>query len=115
MARKRNQKTTPRMKRRAFSREKYLAALLLAILPLVCYLPVLQGGFVWDDDKYVTENQLLKTPVGLARIWLEPGATVQYYPLVFTSFWVEYHLWGLSPTGYHAVYVLLHVIVSVLL
>src|SRR5262249_44703460 len=32
----------------------------------------------------------------------------QYYPLVFTTFWVEYHLWDLSPAGYHLVNVLLH-------
>src|SRR5262249_52690756 len=71
-------------------------------------LPALGGGFIWDDDFYVTANPTLRTAEGLGRIWLEPGSTPQYYPLVFTTFWVEYHLWGLHPLGYHLVNVLLH-------
>jgi len=50
----------------------------------------------------------LRTWQGLADIWLKPGATLQYYPLTHTSWWVQYHLWGLAPLGYHLVNVLLH-------
>src|SRR5213079_1491402 len=53
-------------------------------------LRVLQPGFIWDDDSYVTANPTLQTLDGLRRIWLEPGAVPQYYPLTFTSFWIEY-------------------------
>src|SRR5262249_45486376 len=45
---------------------------------------------------------------GLGRIWFEPQASPQYYPLVFTSFWIENKLWGLRPLGFHLVNVLLH-------
>src|SRR5262249_50832608 len=36
---------------------------------------------------------------GLRRAWFEIGATPQYYPLVFTSFWIEYHLGQSLPAG----------------
>ena len=84
-----------------------LASLLLG-LTLIAYLPILHGGFIWDDDDYVTNNPNLSSVEGLSRIWLHPRASPQYYPLVHTSFWIEQHLWGLSAPGYHIVNVLLH-------
>jgi hypothetical protein len=74
----------------------------------VVYVPSLSAGFIWDDDDYVTQNATLRTDEGLRQIWFDPQATPQYYPLVFTSFWVEYQLWGLRPAGYHLVNAALH-------
>jgi tetratricopeptide (TPR) repeat protein len=93
----------------------WLLALLLLVLTLLAYLPVLHGGFIWDDDDYVTSNLALLTPHGLLDIWLHPRATPQYYPIVFTSFWIEHALWGFNPTGYHTVNVFLHVCAAILL
>ena len=87
----------------------------LAALVLIAYLPALRGGFSWDDDAYVTNNLTLRSVLGLSQIWGQPTATPQYYPLVFTSFWLEYHLWGLNPLGYHVVNVLLHTLAAILL
>ena len=88
---------------------------LFILLTLTAYIPAIQGGFVWDDDSYVTENATLRSLQGLTQIWLNPRSTPQYYPLVFSSFWVEYRLWGLRPTGYHLVNVLLHALSALLL
>jgi Flp pilus assembly protein TadD len=90
-------------------------ALLLVAVTLAAYLPALLGQFVWDDDKYVTNNLLLRSLKGLWQIWFVPGATVQYYPLTFTSFWVDYHLWQLNPLGYHLTNVLLQALNAILL
>jgi Flp pilus assembly protein TadD len=77
-------------------------------LVLVAYLPAMTAGWVWDDDDHVTKNAALHDFEGLRRIWLEPGATPQYYPLVFSSFWVEYQLWQDRAGGYHVVNVVMH-------
>src|SRR5262245_58672421 len=81
---------------------------LCLILTWIAYSPALGGDFIWDDNTYVRENPLLSTAEGLGRSWFVPQATPQYHPLVFTTFWIEYHLWGLNPFGYHVVNVLLH-------
>jgi tetratricopeptide (TPR) repeat protein len=83
--------------------------LLIAIVALTVasYGPAITAGFIWDDDDYVTENPLLHDSDGLRRIWTTTE-TPQYYPLVFTTFWVEHHLWGINPVGYHLVNILLH-------
>jgi tetratricopeptide (TPR) repeat protein len=94
---------------RAASRRKlWLQAGLLLLLALCAYLPALWADFVWDDDAYVTNNPVILRPDGLRRIWFELGSTDQYYPLVYSTFWIEYRLWGLNPMGYHLVNVLLH-------
>lgn len=86
----------------------FLLAAALVAITANAYAPVFQCGYIWDDDSYVTKNPLLPSAGGLSRIWFELGATPQYYPLVFTSFWTEYHLFGLNPAVSHAVNVALH-------
>jgi len=92
-------------------REKgILWGLLLFVLVFLSFLPVLNAGFVWDDDA-LTQNPLLYNMRGLKAIWLKPSAIpreAHYWPLVYTSFWIEYHIWGLRPVGYHLVNVLIH-------
>jgi len=89
--------------------------LLLLAVTLLSYSSAMKGGYIWDDDMYVTENKTLTTASGLARIWTEPSASPQYYPLVLTTFWLERHIWGLNPFGYHLTNVLLHACVAMLL
>ena len=88
-------------------------ALVLAVV--AAYLPALRAGFVWNDDTYVTDNPTLDGLGGLKLIWTEPKANEQYYPMVFTSYWIEKRLWGLAPLGYHLVNVLLHAANALLL
>ena len=92
-----------------------LVFIALVVATLLAYIPATQCGYIWDDDDYVTENETLKTADGLRRIWFEIGATHQYYPLVHTTYWIEYQMWGLSPMGYHVTNILLHAIAAFLL
>ena len=92
-----------------------LAGLVLAAICLLAYIPAIQCGFIWDDNRYVTENPLLSEPDGLHRIWFSKDSPSQYFPMVYTSFRLEYALWKLNPVGYHITNILLHVINALLL
>ncbi len=91
---------------------------LIVAATCVAYYPALHGEFLWDDDAHVTKPEL-RSLRGLHRIWFEayrvgpagqllPGATQQYYPLLHSAFWLEYHLWGTSALGYHLANLALH-------
>ena len=91
-------------------------ALALALLVVISYLPALEAGFVWDDVIFV-EEAAVHDWSGLWNIWFSPADIEKeghYWPMVYTSFWLEHKLWGLAPLGYHAVNVALH-LVNVLL
>jgi protein O-mannosyl-transferase len=87
----------------------------LVLAVIVAYQPAWHGGFIWDDDTHISDNETLRSWHGLWEIWFKPGATCQYYPLSFTVFWLGYQLWGLNTLGYHLLNVALHSLVAVLL
>ena len=78
---------------------------------IISYLPaMLWGGFVWDDNLCIKVDPV-RDVSGLWQIWFSPSAIEEenhYWPLVYTTFWLEHKLWGFDPTGYHIVNVLLH-------
>ena len=90
------------------SKPELWGAIFIVLAVFIAYWPALRGGFIWDDDAYVTNNPLLTAPDGLRRIWFSFYTQSQYFPLVYTTFRFEYGLWGLHPLGYHIVNVLLH-------
>lgn len=91
----------------------FAAGVLLVVSILVVYFPALNGGLVWDDDGHVTRRDLQPLH-GLWRIWFEPGATQQYYPLLHSAFWLEHWIWGDAVLGYHLANVVLHTVSAVL-
>ncbi|MEP6821222.1 MAG: tetratricopeptide repeat protein [Chthoniobacterales bacterium] len=92
-----------------------LLGILLVAGVLLAYQPVWRAGYIWDDDVYVTTNQLLTAPDGLQRIWFSFDSPSQYFPLVYTTFRIEHAFWGLDPAGYHWVNLVLHAVNALLL
>ncbi len=89
-------------------------AIAIPLLAFIAYAPAVKNGFIWDDDRYVVNNELLTNRAGLRKIWFEIGATDQYYPLTYTTFWIEKRVWGDNPAGYHVINILLHAANAVL-
>jgi len=89
---------------------------LLGILgiTLIAYLPAFVGEFTnWDDNRYVTENRLLR------QISLSNLETVffrffdgNYHPLTLLSLMADYHLGGLDARVFHTTNIALHLITT---
>lgn len=92
-----------------------LVAALLIAATVIAYIPAISAGFIWDDPDYILNNPTLRTFDGLVQMWTDRHSLPQWYPLVHTTFWVEYQLWGTNPLGYHVVNILLHAASAIVL
>ncbi|MFO0602810.1 MAG: glycosyltransferase family 39 protein [Polyangiales bacterium] len=97
-----------------------LAALLVAAVLLVFGLG-LPGRFVWDDHGLIVSNAYLRDLANLpallrADFWhisaagetAESLSRLYWRPVVTLAYALEFQLFGLSPLGYHAVNLALH-------
>ncbi len=72
------------------------------------YSPALDGEFIWDDEKiYIGDNELLRDPNGIFKFWFS-NEPVDYFPLTYTSFWLEWQVAGTNPLLYHITNVACH-------
>lgn len=83
------------------------AVLLLGVL--AAYVPAISGEYIWTDAANVRGRPELGSWNELWRIWTGSD-TEQYFPLTFTSFWLERHVWGLQPMASHLVNLALHIL-----
>lgn len=96
-----------------------LASLLILLAATAAFWPSLRGDFLWDDDTWIAAapttptHRLIHDADGLRGIWLT-NQTQDYWPLSNSAFWLEWRLWGMNPTGYRAVNLLLHALGSLL-
>ena len=74
-------------------------------MAMVVYLPALRGGFIWDDRMYLTQGALMRRP--LWKLWVAPDA-IDYLPLTYTLYWLQWRIWQDSAVAFHLVNVLLH-------
>ncbi|MGI9251179.1 MAG: tetratricopeptide repeat protein [Pseudohongiellaceae bacterium] len=95
-----------------------LALLALPLLVLVSYWPVLFAGYVWDDKIFLDAAPVSEW-AGVLDIWFDPRQVRQeahYWPLLYSSFWLEHKLlFGFNPLASHVVNLLLHSANTVLL
>lgn len=91
----------------------------LILLTFLFLFPSIRGMYIWDDPEWLTKNTTIQSgPMGLWKVWTDPSTTPHYYPLVFTTYWLEYRQWGLGTMGpdgiirgigYHVDNLLLHI------
>lgn len=92
--------------------------LALFTLTFLVYASTLGHGFIysWDDYKYVVNNSAIQgISIDHLKTIFSSFFIGNYAPLHLLSYMLEYQFWGLNPTGYHFINVLLHAINGVLL
>ncbi|MBN1366160.1 MAG: tetratricopeptide repeat protein [Syntrophaceae bacterium] len=96
-----------------FMLKEWIFVIFLIAAVFLVYQPAWHGGLIWDDDCFVTSPQL-RSGHGLFRIWFDPGATLGYYPVLHSVFWIQSWLWGNATLGYHLVNIMLHATAAVM-
>lgn len=97
------------------TRRDGLGLLALGLLVAISYFPATQAGFVWDDS-IITTSKAVREWSGLWQLWFDTANTYRFdntreghfWPVMYSTFWLEHKIWGFSPTGYHVVNLLLH-------
>ena len=89
---------------------------LLLMVPLA-YWPAFSAGFIWDDVGFIVEDTQVSSWAGLLNIWFRPQSLVEfhYWPVLYSTFWLEHKLWGFNPLGFHLTNILLHAANTLLL
>src|SRR6266516_88417 len=99
--------------RRSLLSRDWLLGLFLIGAIFLAYAQTRHAGFIWDDESHLTQNPCIVGPLGLKEIWTSTRAV--YYPLVLTVFWILHKFFGLNPSPYHMLNVLMHAGSAVLL
>ncbi|GEM_PF-2121115 len=97
------------------SSKKKLTILALVLLTSVVYLNGLTGDFLSDDLFLIQNNPLIyqadPTPIMKGEFFPSPGYNNYGYllPMEILSYWLNYRLVGLNPTGFHVVNLVMHI------
>jgi len=100
-----------------------LFLLLLAGICLVIYFGYLGNGFIFDDNILVENNPFIKSArflpnifkTGIYEYWTGQQAYDRMYrPLQMFSYYLDYGLWGLNPSGFRLTNLILHLLNSIL-
>ena len=91
---------------------KWTQSLSLALLGVLPFLISLGGGFIYDDQNFLSEPRIIHSASPFsAAIWagnfsdLEEASgvlSVPYYrPVTLLTYWLDHALWGSNPLGFH--------------
>ncbi|MCK4789564.1 MAG: tetratricopeptide repeat protein [Desulfobacteraceae bacterium] len=104
----------------------FLPYILISLIVSVVYLPTFTGSFILDDNPLIRNNRYIREaqPV-YSHLAREDGITDSqetkdshtgyYRPLTSLSYWLDCRLWGMTPEGFRATNLILHLLTCFLL
>src|SRR6476646_8186351 len=102
-------------------RKRLLLAAVLVAACVLTYANGINGGFTYDDKAIVRDNPRIRAPASLAKIFTTSyfgtprGTGSVYRPVLLVSYAVQWWIHGKQAIGFHAVNILLHAAVTLLL
>ncbi|MBF0102992.1 MAG: tetratricopeptide repeat protein [Desulfobacterales bacterium] len=84
----------------------------LVLITLFVYLPVFNYDFInYDDNLYVTDNYMVQQGISIENVLRTFTNKEPFWqPLVYISYMIEYHLFGLTPGSFHMTNVFFHML-----
>jgi len=98
-----------------------LICLALAVLTIAAFWQLKDCGFIaYDDEQYVTKNAYVQSGLNgnnVIRAFSSELAvhSGHWHPLTWLSLMLDHSLFGLTPSGYHLINLLFHVLNTILL
>jgi len=96
--------------RRRMSHARFF--LLLVVVSYVFYWKILNNPF-WDPEDFNFLRTVILNTGDLSRLF-SPHAAERFHPIPLVFFQIEYRFFGLNPTGYYAVNLLVHAFNAIL-
>ena len=85
--------------------------IILAVISLIVFCNTLGNSFVYDDSVTIVNNNLIKNWKNFHTLfsfnYFILSGEMSYRPVVTLTYFIDYSLWGLNPTGFHLTNLLL--------
>ena len=94
----------------------WLPIAIIIVAAIVPYIFVPNFQFISDDHSLIEHNTLIKSnsilPILIRDFWAIPGfkGSGYYRPLTTLSYWMQYHISGISSASFHIVNIVIHTI-----
>ncbi len=96
-------------------KNRWWLVIALIAITFIIFSPSLNNDFVrWDDNQYVTENELVKD-ISLNNLGkFGDNVAGNFHPLTMISLALDYHFFGLNPFYFHLKNLIFHLLNTVL-
>ena len=87
----------------------------LSAVTIAVYCVSFLNGFVWDDEFIIVKNPAIRQMTSITDLFLSPDVVKPYYrPLNRATYLVDYWLFGMNPSAFHAINITIHLLNVVL-
>lgn len=87
------------------------ALLVLSAVTIAVYCVSFFNGFVWDDEFIIVKNPAMRQITSMTDLLLSPDVVKPYYrPLNRATYLLDYWLFGMNPSPFHAINVMIHLL-----